>query len=117
MSVIKDPDVRMLASIAETLRGDYVDREQEDLWAHSPFDWIRRTSSRRKGKIGEQLVAGWCAAKGFSVSASGDSEADRVIAGFRAEIKLSTLGKRRVQVPADQGPRVRDSHLPWDHAV
>jgi len=106
VSVIKDPDVRMLASIAETLRGDYVDREQEDLWAHSPFDWIRRTSSRRKGKIGEQLVAGWCAAKGFSVSASGDSEADRVIAGFRAEIKLSTLwanGGFKYQQIRDQG--------------
>ncbi|MGC9359537.1 MAG: hypothetical protein ACP5G7_04060 [Anaerolineae bacterium] len=91
MVTIGDPDVRMLAGIAETLRGDYVNRDQEALWAGSPFDWIRRTSSRRKGKIGEQLVAGWCAAKGFSVSASGDSEADRVIAGFRTEIKLSTL--------------------------
>ncbi|MCD6303030.1 MAG: hypothetical protein J7M15_05855 [Anaerolineae bacterium] len=91
MSIIRDPDVRMLASIAEALRGDYVNREQEAQWAGSPFDWIRKTSSRRKGKIGEQLVAGWCAAKGFSVSASGDSEADRVIVGFRTEIKLSTL--------------------------
>ncbi|MGB9593310.1 MAG: hypothetical protein ACPL7R_04125 [Anaerolineae bacterium] len=43
------------------------------------------------GKIGEQLVAGWCAAKGLDVVASGDSEADRIIAGRRVEIKFSTL--------------------------
>ena len=88
---IEDPEVRWLASLGATLREDYVNVEQDRLWKDSPFDWIRPLPSRRKGKIGEQLVAGWCAAKGFDVTAAGDSDADRVIAGQRVEIKLSTL--------------------------
>lgn len=81
----------MLASIAGTLKADYVREESDDPWAGSPFEWIRRLPSRTVGKIGEQLVAGWCAAKGLDVTSSGDSEADRVIAERRVEIKFSTL--------------------------
>lgn len=88
---ITDPDVRMLASIAATLKSDYVRPEAKDPWAESPFAWIRTQASRRIGKIGEQLVAGWCAAKGFDVVGSGDSDADRIINGRRVEIKCSTL--------------------------
>jgi hypothetical protein len=43
------------------------------------------------GVIGERLVAGWLAAKDCDVVRSGDSEADRIINGKRAEIKFSTL--------------------------
>lgn len=81
----------MLATIASTLKGDYVREGSNDPWVGSPFAWIRMRPSRQVGKIGEQLVAGWCAAKGFDVTSSGDSEADRVIAGRRVEIKTSTL--------------------------
>lgn len=88
---ITDPDVLLLASIAATLKGDYVREGAADPWAGSPFAWIRTRPSRQVGKIGEQLVAGWCAAKGFDVVASGDVAADRVIAGRRVEIKFSTL--------------------------
>jgi hypothetical protein len=89
---IKDADVLRLAWIADALKGDYVREGAQDPWAGSPFAWIRACpSSRQKGKIGEQLVAGWCAAKGLDVVSSGDSEADRVIAGHRVEIKFSTL--------------------------
>lgn len=91
MNSITDPEVRLLATLGETLRADYVNVEQNQQWRDSPFDWIRRLSSRRKGKIGEQLVSGWCAAKGFDVTGAGDTEADRVIAGQRVEIKMSTL--------------------------
>ena len=90
-SRISDPEVQMLASIAATLEGDYVRKWIVDPWAGSPFAWIRTRPSRQSGKIGEQLVSGWCAAKGLDVTASGDSEADRVIAGRRVEIKFSTL--------------------------
>jgi len=86
---IQDPEVQLLASIATTLRGDYED--VGDLWVESPFAWILSRPSRQRGKIGEQLVAGWCAAKGLDVVASRDSEADRIIAGRRVEIKFSTL--------------------------
>lgn len=88
---VDDPDVRLLASIAATLKSDYVKDDAHDPWAGSAFQWIRTQPSRRVGKIGEQLVAGWCAAKGLDVVSSGDSEADRVIAGRRVEIKFSTL--------------------------
>lgn len=87
---IRDPEVRLLAAISTTLKGDYVDLE-ENLWEGSPFAWIRTRPSRQRGKIGEQLVAGWCAAKEFNVLVTGDAEADRVINGKRVEIKFSTL--------------------------
>jgi len=81
----------MLACIAGTLKSDYVLEGAADPWAGSPFAWIRTRPSRQVGKIGEQLVAGWCAAKGLDVVATGDAQADRVIAGRRVEIKFSTL--------------------------
>lgn len=83
MQKIKDPDVLMLASVASTLKGDYMRNASSDPWEGSPFAWIRCCPSRQVGKIGEQLVAGWCAARGLDVTASGDSEADRVVAGRR----------------------------------
>jgi hypothetical protein len=88
---IRDPDVRMLAAIAGTLRSDYVREGESDPWAGSPFAWVRTLPSRQRGKIGEQLVAGWCAAKGLDVLVCKDSQADRIIAGCRVEIKFSTL--------------------------
>ena len=83
----------MLAGIAGLLRQDYVNPEV-DPWADSPFGWIRSRPSRQRGTIGEQLVAGWAAAKGLDVVRSGDAEADRVINGRRVEIKFSTLWEK-----------------------
>jgi hypothetical protein len=88
---IVDAEVQMLVSIASVLRADYVRDGADDPWTGSPFAWIRTRPSRQVGKIGEQLVAGWCAAKGLDVTSSHDSEADRVINGHRVEIKFSTL--------------------------
>ena len=95
-SRILDPEVGLLASIAAALHDDYVKGGEVDPWSDSPFKWIKTRPSRQVGKIGEQLVAGWCAAKGFDVTRSGDSEADRVIEGKRVEIKFSTLWKSGV---------------------
>lgn len=88
---ITDPDVRLLAAIAAGLKGDYIREAEADPWRDSPFAWIRTVASRQRGKIGEQLVAGWCAAKGLDVLVCRDSQADRVIAGRRVEVKFSTL--------------------------
>jgi len=93
---LKDPEVRLLSSIAVALKDDYLREGAEDPWLGSPFAWIRALPSRQRGKIGEQLVSGWCAAKGLDVVASGDSEADRIIGGHRAEIKFSTLWRSGV---------------------
>ncbi|MBL8759854.1 MAG: hypothetical protein JNL50_00990 [Phycisphaerae bacterium] len=90
-NAINDPDVRILASCAETLHADYAEDDRD--WAGSPFAWIRTRPSRQVGVIGEKLVAGWLATKGFDVVRSPDSQADRVINGKRAEVKFSTLWK------------------------
>jgi hypothetical protein len=87
---ISDPDVDLLAGIATTLMADYV-AAADDPWAGSPFMSIKARPSRQVGAIGEQLVAGWCAAKGLDVVRSDDSDADRVINNKRTEIKVSTL--------------------------
>jgi hypothetical protein len=70
--------------------GEYV-KGADDPWLGSPFAWIKTRPSRQVGSIGEQLVAGWFAAKGLDVLRTGDSDADRVIDGKRVEIKFSTL--------------------------
>jgi hypothetical protein len=71
----------------------------------SPFAWIKTRKSRQIGVIGEKLVSGYLATKGFNVVRSGDSEADRVIEGRRAEVKFSTLwtnGSYKFQQLRDQ---------------
>lgn len=87
-----DPDFAILAQSAATLALRYVAGD-DDPWAGSPFEWILKTPSRSKGAIGELLVEGWAAHRGFTVRRSPSSEADRVINGHRIEIKMSTLWK------------------------
>ncbi|MDE2761938.1 MAG: hypothetical protein OXQ94_02130 [Gemmatimonadota bacterium] len=91
--MITDPEVQWLAALAEGLKGEY--QTKEDLsWSRSPFGWIRGQPSRRKGAIGERLVAGWCAARGINVLRSPDAEADRIFEGFRTDDQvLHPLGK------------------------
>lgn len=87
---IDDPDVQILATLSGTLAPDYA-RAADDPWIGSPFEWILKVPSRTKGAIGEALVAGWAAAKGFDVLRSHHSDADRIINGHRIEIKMSSL--------------------------
>lgn len=88
--MITDLEVGLLAALADGLKGEY-QSEQDKSWSQSPFGWIRGQPSRRKGAIGEKLVAGWCAARDINVLRSPDAEADRIFEGFRTEIKFSTL--------------------------
>lgn len=92
MPQITDPNVQALAFISGSLAGDYV-RDEDDPWIGSPFAWILEQPSRSRGAIGEKLVAGWCASKDFDVARSPDSQADRIIEGWRVEVKFSTLWK------------------------
>jgi hypothetical protein len=89
LSQISDPDVLILASCASTLEVDYAGEDKA--WAGSPFAWIKTRPSRQIGVIGEKVVSGWLAMKGFDVVRSPDSQADRIINGDRAEIEFSTL--------------------------
>lgn len=84
-----DPEVQILAGISATLEADYT--EDDAAWRGSPFAWIRTRPSRQKGAIGEKLVAGWLAARGFNVTRAKNSDADRVIENKAVEIKFSTL--------------------------
>ena len=89
---IQDPEVRRLATVASVLSDDY--RIANDPWAGSPFAWLKNIpSSRTRGKAFEDIVERWCAAAGLRVAPSRDSDADRIIAGRRTEIKGSTLWK------------------------
>lgn len=103
MPEIKDAEVQLLAALATTLQADY---RQDDLpWAGSPFAWIKTRPSRQVGTIGEKLISGYLAAKGFNVTRSGDSDADRIVENKRAEIKFSTLwatGSYKFQQLRDQ---------------
>lgn len=89
---IADPEVRILAGCSATLEADYA-RDPDDPWIGSPFAWILHQPSRSRGAIGERLVAGWSATKGLDVVRSPDSQADRIVEGWRVEIKFSTLWK------------------------
>ena len=93
-----DPDVAILIGLAGMLQAQYMRPDIERRWAGSPFAWIRSQPSRRVGKIGEQLVSGWCAAKGLDVTSTGDSEADRVINHRRTEISSRRCG-RAARIP------------------
>lgn len=98
-----DAEVKIIAAIASTLEVDYA--EDGAIWQGSPFAWIRSRQSRQKGAIGERLVAGWLAARGFNVTRAKDSDADRVIEKKRVEIKFSTLwenGSYKFQQLRDQ---------------
>lgn len=86
---MRDPEVKLLAVIATTLKPDY--EESDSLWAESPFGWLKQKASRQRGAILEKIVAGYFAAKGFDVIKSPDSEADRIVENVRVEIKSSTL--------------------------
>ena len=92
---ITDTDVLIIASLATALAPDY-SSTADNPWIGSPFEWILKVPSRTKGAIGESLMAGWAAAKGFDVQRSRNSSADRIVHGHRIEIKMSTLWKTGV---------------------
>ena len=86
---ITDSNYRLMSRISASLEGEYVD--DAEMWAESPFQWIKSRPSRQVGAIGEKLVRHWCDAKGFRTAKSPDTEADLIISGLRVEIKYSRL--------------------------
>lgn len=108
MKTIQDPEIQALATCSQDLQPQYK-KQSDTLWKDSPFNWIRiRSSSRQKGAIGEKLVSQYLQNKGFNISRSPDSEADRVVSGQRVEIKTSMLwenGSYKFQQLRDQNYR------------
>ena len=92
MPKLTDRDVEVLANYSQTIKDEYTNEDNE-IWTGSPFAWIKTRPSRQRGTICEKLISGYLACKGFDVTRSPDSEADRLINGRRAEIKSSTLWK------------------------
>lgn len=82
-------DFDLLAGLADALEGTYP--LEPDEWPSSPFDWIRRTPSARLGVIGEKLVTAWAESCGSVVDRAPNRDYDRLINGYRVEIKTSTL--------------------------
>lgn len=91
MTVIADPEVNVLAGLATALQAEYT--EEGLAWHGSPFAWIKTRPSRQIGTIGERLIAGYFATKGFNVSRAPNSDADRLIEGLLVEVKFSTIWK------------------------
>lgn len=62
-----------------------------DAWEASPFGWIRREPSRRKGAIGEALVRDWATQAGMTVERAQNSGHDCRLDGVPIEVKFSLL--------------------------
>ena len=92
MTQITDPEAAKLARFCQQLKPDYEDRISK--WANSSFGWIKQVASRSRGAIGEDLLSSYLTNNGFDVTRSPDQEADRIVNGKRAEIKMSTLWQR-----------------------
>ena len=103
MNERRDELLRVLAQTSAELEAARL--AQDDEWAQSPFGWLKRLPSRSIGAAGENLVAAWCAALGYTVEPTEDGEADRLIQGRRVEIKMSTRwanGRFKFQQIRDQ---------------
>lgn len=82
----------------ELARAESIARELELLhpgpdpaaWASSAFGWILTRPPATKGAVAAKLVQRWCESHGIDVTRSPDSDADRLIAGLRTEVKMST---------------------------
>jgi hypothetical protein len=62
-----------------------------DAWEASPFAWIRREPSRRKGAIGEALIRDWATQAGITVDRALASGHDCRLDGVPVEVKFSLL--------------------------
>jgi len=86
-----DPAFDDLGQISDELREEYVSQGRAVDWSGSPFTWIKQRASRQKGAIGQEMFSRLCEGEGIPVGPCPDPEANRIIAGVRAEIKFSML--------------------------
>lgn len=101
---ITPPDFEMLASLAMYIRNDI--EVQTEVWESSPFSWVTQLPAAKKGKLGRNLIASWCAAKGLTIAYPKDTKANLIINGYRIATKFSTLwseGSYKFQQIRDAG--------------
>ena len=86
-------DFDALAKIfKKKLSADGLD-EKIEYWQESPFKDILSLPSSTKGKLGEYLLEEFLKEKGCAVESSHTSSYDKIINGYKCEIKFSTLWK------------------------
>lgn len=93
-SNLGDLEFQRLVDIAVELSSQPQYKQASNPWRNSPFEWLLRLPSRRRGKAGEELVERWCKKLGLEVQPCRDRDADRIIAGKRVEIKFSMLWEK-----------------------
>lgn len=85
-----EEDLAVFAKLSAEVQLGYEDAAADE-WEASPFGWIRREPSRRKGAIGEALVRDWAARKGLEVAPATDSGHDCRLDGMPVEVKFSLI--------------------------
>ena len=85
-----DPELEVFYDINAELRDEMV-QDQVDPWEASPFAWIRRANSRRRGAIGEALMRRWAREMGILVQDPVTSGHDCRFDGVPVEVKTSLL--------------------------
>lgn len=82
-------DYQDFIDCANQLRADDIDLYNP--WKESPLDWVKTLSSGSFGALSKTLVTNLCRNRGFDVSKSPSPQADRLLEGFRIQIKSSRM--------------------------
>jgi hypothetical protein len=85
-----EADLALFAKLSAEVQLGYEDAAADE-WEASPFGWIRREPSRRKGAIGENLVRDWAAREGMRVERATDGGHDCRIDRMPIEVKFSLI--------------------------
>lgn len=86
----QDADLAVFSRLSAEVQIGFEDAAADE-WEASPFGWIRREPSRRKGSIGEALVRDWATQEGTQVERPTDSGHDCRINGLLIEVKFSLV--------------------------
>ena len=88
-----DSGFSRLVAASRNVQRRFVSADSDE-WRDSPFEWLKKIPSpRTRGAQAERLVARWLSATGFAIAATGDTQADLLVNGRRAEVKMSTPWK------------------------
>ena len=79
-----------IVEIADGLEREY-EEDKDSEWVNSPFKWIRGLASRRRGKVGEEIIARWLTVEGLEIGSPAGTDSDLMVNGVRVEVKMSTL--------------------------